>query len=128
MFLLKLSGMNTNIMKTQLIKKWYIYDLKALWFFYFETLWPNYNLDLRSYGQLFSLFFLYKVTLDVSSLMYNGSFSLFFSISFSLFFSISFSLFFSISFSLFSSISFSLFIPLFFSFLMRIYGRFRSFK
>ena len=27
-------------------------------FFYYKTFLPNYNLDLRSYGQLFSLFFL----------------------------------------------------------------------
>ena len=26
-------------------------------FFYFETTCPKYNLDLRSYGQLFSLFY-----------------------------------------------------------------------
>ena len=27
-------------------------------FFYFKIFWPHYNLDLRSYGQLLSLFFL----------------------------------------------------------------------
>ena len=31
---------------------------EVLWFFYFRTFCPNYNLDLRSYGQLLSLFFI----------------------------------------------------------------------
>ena len=25
--------------------------------FYFETFWPNYDIDIRSYGQLLSLFY-----------------------------------------------------------------------
>ena len=29
---------------------------EVLWFFFFMTLWHKYNLDLRSLGQLFSLF------------------------------------------------------------------------
>ena len=29
-------------------------------FFYFKTLWPHYNLDLRSYGQLLSLFSIFR--------------------------------------------------------------------
>jgi hypothetical protein len=57
---------NANIMKTELLHK-IIYDLKCtfmLWrsfrFFYFKTLWPKYNFDLRSYGQLLSLVFFVK--------------------------------------------------------------------
>ena len=29
---------------------------EVLWCFYFKTFWPNYNLDVRFYGQLLSLF------------------------------------------------------------------------
>ena len=35
-----------------------LYYGEVLWFFYFKTFWPNYNLDLRSYRQLLSLFFI----------------------------------------------------------------------
>ena len=31
--------------------------------FYFKTFWPNYNTDLRSYGQLLSLF---SIALELS--------------------------------------------------------------
>ena len=34
-----------------------LYYGEVLWFVYFKTFWLNYNLDLRSYGQLLSLFF-----------------------------------------------------------------------
>ena len=63
--------LNVNIMKTQFFIKSYItwnVTLK-LWitfvFFCFEPFWPNYNLDLRSYGQLVSLsyiIFLFNIT------------------------------------------------------------------
>ena len=54
--------MNAIIKKTHLFHKslWpEMYLLcygEVLWFFYFKTFRPNYNLDLRSYGQLLSFF------------------------------------------------------------------------
>ena len=49
--------MNANIMKTQYMT-WNVTFMlwRNIGIFYFKTFWPNYNLDLRSYGQL--LFFL----------------------------------------------------------------------
>ena len=35
----------------------FLYYGEVLWFVYFKTFWLNYKLDLRSYGQLLSLFF-----------------------------------------------------------------------
>ena len=54
---------NSNIMKTHIFHKIYLkrhfYVMKKF-FFYFKTLWPHYNLDLRSYGQLLSLFSIFR--------------------------------------------------------------------
>ena len=38
--------------------------VEVLWFFYFKTFWPNYNLDLHSYVQLLSLFVFFALNLS----------------------------------------------------------------
>ena len=51
--------MNANIMKKQ-YETWNVTFFLLWWsfvIFFFKTFWPNYNLDLHSYGQLLSLFY-----------------------------------------------------------------------
>ena len=48
---------NANFMNTQFLHKCHFYVMeKFCEYIYFKSFWPNYNLDLRSYGQLLSLF------------------------------------------------------------------------
>ena len=43
---------------------------EVLWYFFFKTFWPKYNLDLRYHGQLLSLF--YTTSLKYVSILHNS--------------------------------------------------------
>ena len=45
---------------------------EVLWFFNFKTFWPKYNLDLRSYGHLLSLFYwISRIDITFDVFFYN---------------------------------------------------------
>ena len=67
--------MNADIMKTHIWPELsLLYYGEVLWFVYF---WPNYNFDLRSYGQLlFSFFFSPLVMIKKSTVWYLFTFGI----------------------------------------------------